>query len=76
MKTLNHIGIFLTLLAPSGPLVPSAMRSIRHYISLLFLCLAISAGAQTISRVTFPIDEQQTRDDLAKAGLDLSHGHG
>ncbi len=28
-----------------------------------------------MSRVTFPIDHQQTRNVLSKAGLDLSHGH-
>jgi hypothetical protein len=26
--------------------------------------------------VTFPINENQTAKDLAKAGIDLSHGHG
>ena len=29
-----------------------------------------------MSRVTFQINEQQTSGDLAKAGLDLTHGHG
>jgi hypothetical protein len=44
---------------------------------LLFLCLSSFVIAQTtLSRVTFPIDAHQTRNDLAKAGIDLSHGHG
>jgi hypothetical protein len=48
----------------------------RTITLLLTLCLVHAADAQTIlSRVTFPIDEFQSRSDLAKAGLDLSHGH-
>jgi carboxypeptidase T len=44
---------------------------------LIFLCLFQATEAQTVlSRVTFPIDETQTRSVLAKAGIDLTHGHG
>ena len=44
---------------------------------LIFFCLVQAIEAQTVlSRVTFPIDETQTRSDLAKAGIDLTHGHG
>lgn len=44
---------------------------------LIFFCLVQALEAQTVlSRVTFPIDETQTRSDLAKAGIDLTHGHG
>lgn len=43
------------------------------------LCLALawqlSFAQTTLSRVSFPLDEHQTRQDLAKAGLDLTHGH-
>lgn len=49
----------------------------RIFILLSFVCLLGVAGAQTtLSRVTFPIDAAQTRSDLAKAGLDLTHGYG
>jgi len=48
--------------------------------ALFPLCLAclwqISLAQSTFSRVTFPIDEQQTLRDLARTGLDLTHGHG
>jgi len=47
----------------------------RIIVLLLSFCLAQTAEAQTILlRITFPIDEHQTKSDLAKAGLDLSHG--
>ncbi|MDQ3015924.1 MAG: immune inhibitor A [Bacteroidota bacterium] len=47
----------------------------RLYLLLLSFCLVLSADAQTVlSRVSFPIDAQQTRSTLSKAGLDLSHG--
>ena len=47
----------------------------RIIVLLLSFCLAQTIEAQTILlRVTFPIDEHQTRSDLAKAGLDLTHG--
>jgi hypothetical protein len=53
------------------------MYMLRILILLSFFCLVQAAGAQTVlSRVTFPIDETQTRSDLAKAGIDLTHGHG
>ena len=46
-------------------------------ILLSFFCLVQAAGAQSIlSRVKFPIDANQTASDLAKAGIDLTHGHG
>lgn len=77
MKTQDRIGIFLTLLTLSGPLVPNPMRIIRFTLLLLSLCLIQSVSGQgMISRVTFPIDENQTREDLGRAGIDLSHGHG
>ena len=42
---------------------------------LLCLCLIQIADAQSIlSRVTFPINESQPLQKLAKAGIDLSHG--
>ncbi len=76
MKNHDRIGIFLTLLSLLGPLVPNSMH-IRLSLLLLFVCLSFGIKAQTtFSRVTFPIDEQQTRKDLARAGLDLTHGHG
>src|SRR5687767_6743011 len=76
MKTHNHVGIFLTLLSLLGPLVPNPMH-IKPLLLLLFFCFVQTIGAQTtVSRVTFPIDEQQTTSDLARAGIDLSHGHG
>ncbi len=47
----------------------------RIIVLLLSFCLAQTIEAQTILlRVTFPIDEHQTKSDLAKAGLDLTHG--
>ena len=50
---------------------------IRFVLLLSLFCLVQITSAQSIlSRVTFPIDETQTRSDLAKAGLDLTHGHG
>ena len=43
---------------------------------LLCLCLIQLVGAQTIiSRITFPIDADQTIHTLARAGVDLTHGH-
>lgn len=76
MKNHDRIGIFLTLQSLLGPLVPNSMH-IRLSVLLLSLCLSFGIDAQHIfSRVTFPIDDQQTRKDLAKAGLDLTHGHG
>ncbi len=49
---------------------------LRILILLSFFCFLQDAGAQTIlSKVTFVIDDTQTRSDLAKAGIDLSHGH-
>jgi len=42
---------------------------------LLCLCIFQLADAQYIlSRVTFPIDDQQSIHTLAKAGIDLTHG--
>jgi carboxypeptidase T len=53
------------------------MSIFRIFILLSFLCLIQTSDAQSVlSRVTFPIDETQTRSDLAKAGIDLTHGHG
>lgn len=53
------------------------MHVFRIPLFLLVFCLTQSVVAQsTLSRVTFPIDEKQSRSDLAKAGLDLTHGHG
>ena len=47
----------------------------RLYPLLLCLCLIQIADAQSIlSRVTFPINESQTIQKLARAGIDLSHG--
>ncbi|MBP7239849.1 MAG: immune inhibitor A, partial [Saprospiraceae bacterium] len=47
----------------------------RIIVLLLSFCLVQTIEAQTILlRVTFPIDEHQTKSDLAKAGLDLTHG--
>ncbi|MBK9983499.1 MAG: immune inhibitor A [Saprospiraceae bacterium] len=49
----------------------------RLFILLLSLCLTQTIEGQSIlSRVTFPINDQQTSRDLAKAGIDLTHGHG
>lgn len=77
MNIHNRIGIFLTLQRFCTPLISGPMRLIKLYVSLLFLCLLHSLDAQTIlSRVTFPVDEHQTYTELAKAGIDLSHGHG
>ena len=76
MKTHDPIGIFLTLLSLLGPLLPNPMH-IKLFLLPLFFCFIQAIGAQTtVSRVTFPIDEKQTTSDLAKAGIDLSHGHG
>jgi hypothetical protein len=48
----------------------------RVLLPLCLVCAFHVASAQThLSRVTFPIDEAQTLRDLAKAGLDLTHGH-
>ena len=53
------------------------MHMSKLTLLLLFFCFTQSIDGQTIiSRVTFPIDENQTISDLAKAGIDLSHGHG
>src|SRR5690349_11816055 len=53
------------------------MHMSRLYVLLLSLCLCQAIDAQSIlSRVTFPLNENQTTKDLAKAGIDLSHGHG
>lgn len=53
------------------------MQLFRACFTLLSFILALSAGAQSIlSRVTFPLDDQQTIRDLAEAGLDITHGHG
>jgi len=53
------------------------MYMLRILILLSFVCLFQAAEAQTVlSRVTFPIDETQTRSDLGRAGIDLTHGHG
>ena len=77
MKNQDRIGIFLTLQSLLGPQVPNPMHIIRLNLLLLSLFLIHAAGAQSIvSRVTFPIDDIQTADQLAKAGIDLSHGHG
>lgn len=48
-------------------------------LTLLLLCLClfqVARSQQTLSRVTFPIDETQTLRDLARAGIDLTHGSG
>lgn len=51
------------------------MYMLRLPVLLLLFCLSQSVEAQTIlSRVTFPIDDQQTLRDLARTGLDLTHG--
>lgn len=53
------------------------MLIIRSTLVLVAIFFLQSLDAQyTISRVTFPIDENQTADDLGAAGLDLTHGHG
>src|SRR5690349_10958686 len=53
------------------------MHMSRLYVLILCFCLTQAIDGQTIlSRVTFPIDIDQTTSDLAKAGIDLSHGHG
>lgn len=53
------------------------MHIIQSALVTILLCLTLSLDAQVIvSRVTFPIDESQSVSDLAKAGLDLTHGHG
>ena len=52
------------------------MNILRTFLLLSLLCLFQDAGAQTtLSRVTFHIDQTQTKSDLARAGIDLSHGH-
>src|SRR5688500_17895098 len=77
MKSQVPIGIFLTLLSLLCPQVSNPMHVIRTSLLLLLLCIVQLLHAQTtVSRVTFPIDDSQTINDLAKAGLDLSHGHG
>ncbi len=77
MKTQDHIGIFLTLQSLLGPQAPNPMHIIKLNVLLLSFCFVQAIDAQTIlSRVTFPIDELQTKSVLAKAGLDLTHGHG
>ncbi len=49
---------------------------LRIILLLCLVCLLQDAGAQTtVSKVTFTIDGTQTKSDLAKAGIDLSHGH-
>lgn len=49
----------------------------RNALLLSLFCLSQTVFAQSIlSRVTFPLDAKQTRTDLAKAGVDLTHGHG
>lgn len=51
------------------------MRISKHYLLLLFLCLWQAANAQShIPKLTFPLDENQSLRDLAKVGLDLTHG--
>lgn len=52
------------------------MHIVKLSVFLLFFCLIQTIEGQIVSRVTFPVDAQQTRDDLAEAGLDLTHGHG
>ncbi|MEO6130701.1 MAG: M14 family metallopeptidase, partial [Saprospiraceae bacterium] len=53
------------------------MNISRLFILLIFICLTQALNGQSIlSRVTFPINDHQTSRDLAKAGIDLSHGHG
>jgi hypothetical protein len=53
------------------------MHILRFPPLLVFLCLSPFLFSQHISsRVTFPIDDKQTLSDLAKAGIDLTHGHG
>lgn len=76
MKSQDRIGIFLTLQSLLGPQVPNPMHIVKLYVFLLSFCLIPTLHAQVVSRVTFPIDAHQTRDDLASAGLDLTHGHG
>ncbi len=49
---------------------------LRTLILFSLLCLLQDAGAQTtLSKVTFVLDGTQTKSDLSKAGIDLSHGH-
>ncbi len=53
------------------------MYMFRITLFLLLVCFVATSHAQsTLMRVTFPVDEQQTLRDLARAGLDLTHGHG
>jgi carboxypeptidase T len=53
------------------------MNIFRFTPLLLSLCFLQIADAQHyFSRVSFPIDESQTLSTLAKAGIDLTHGHG
>lgn len=51
------------------------MLRIAILLSLIFL-MQSSDAQSVVSRVSFPIDEHQTTSDLARAGIDLSHGHG
>ncbi len=51
------------------------MNISRLLVFLISICLFQSLEGQSVlSKVTFPIDEKQTISDLAKAGIDLSHG--
>ena len=70
-RGLLAMGIFLTLQALIAPYrFIDPMYMLRIFILLSFFCLVQAAGAQSVlSRVTFPIDETQTRSDLAKAGI-------
>lgn len=53
------------------------MNLSRLYVFLILLCLTQAINGQSIlSRVTFQINEQQSLSDLAKAGIDVSHGFG
>lgn len=62
-----------TTLQACGSITP--MHMIRITILLLSLLSVLRSDAQSVlSRVIFPIDDHQTRADLAKAGIDLSHG--
>lgn len=49
----------------------------KSLLPLLLLLLShFVYGQYQVSRVTFPIDAEQTREKLAQAGLDLTHGSG
>ncbi len=52
----------------------SVFRSIP--LLLCLICFQVTQSQTVLSRVTFPIDGQQTLRDLARAGIDLTHGHG